>query len=417
MSATASGRAPHTRAPYANGRARRAEILTGTLRLLARDGYGGLSMRRIAAESGLTPPGLSRHFAGKDQILAALLQRLVDETETWMERHRVDVADPDDLLRLARFNDSRPGYAALFSSLAGAASDSGHPAHPVFRRQYDLLPGALREAMARLLTPTGRADRAADEAVRVVAAWDGLQLQSQYEPAISVPTELACHFALLRGEPAVHRVSAGPPLSRSRYLDATREDDTGYLPGRERRAEIVDMALQLFARDGYHAVSLKQIASRTGIPKSSVLYHFPTKDALLQAVLAHRDATTIVSPSTPAGSPRQELLSLVDGAARNAATLGMVSTYAGLSCEGAVPGHPAHPYFVRRMRRVRGYFAALFRRIADADGLAPGRDPEHEAIWLIALWDGLQLQWLYSPERVDIPGHLHAHLTSLLTRP
>jgi len=38
----------------------------------------------------------------------------------------------------------------------------------------------------------------------------------------------------------------------------------------------------------------------------------------------------------------------------------------------------------------------------------------HEATWLIAMWDGLQYQWLYDRERLDIATHLRAHLDDVL---
>ncbi|MCM3778164.1 hypothetical protein [Microbacterium hydrocarbonoxydans] len=38
------------------------------------------------------------------------------------------------------------------------------------------------------------------------------------------------------------------------------------------------------------------------------------------------------------------------------------------------------------------------------------RHPEHEAVWLVALWDGLQYQWLHDRDAVDMAAHLRAHL-------
>ncbi len=58
---------------------------------------------------------------------------------------------------------------------------------------------------------------------------------------------------------------------------------------RSARAEIaqkiLDQATQLFAAHGFNAVSLADIATRVGIRKPSLLYHFRSKDTLRQAVL------------------------------------------------------------------------------------------------------------------------------------
>jgi hypothetical protein len=42
-------------------------------------------------------------------------------------------------------------------------------------------------------------------------------------------------------------------------------------------------------------------------------------------------------------------------------------------------------------------------------------DPERESTWFLALWDGLQFQWLYDPTAFDIADQLQAHADQLLT--
>lgn len=45
------------------------------------------------------------------------------------------------------------------------------------------------------------------------------------------------------------------------------------------------VAAQLFARHGYEGASLQAIAERVGVTKQTLLYHYPSKDALRRAVL------------------------------------------------------------------------------------------------------------------------------------
>jgi len=53
----------------------------------------------------------------------------------------------------------------------------------------------------------------------------------------------------------------------------------------ERRRAILDAAMRLFAQRGFGAVSLQEIADAAHTHKTTVLYHFATKETLQEAVL------------------------------------------------------------------------------------------------------------------------------------
>lgn len=46
------------------------------------------------------------------------------------------------------------------------------------------------------------------------------------------------------------------------------------------------VALEEFSTAGYHATSIQQIADRAGVSKATVLYHFASKEVLLESALA-----------------------------------------------------------------------------------------------------------------------------------
>ncbi len=56
--------------------------------------------------------------------------------------------------------------------------------------------------------------------------------------------------------------------------------------GQERRTTIVEEAIRQFGREGYKGASLDSISAVVGVRKQTLLYYFPTKDALLEACLA-----------------------------------------------------------------------------------------------------------------------------------
>jgi AcrR family transcriptional regulator len=56
--------------------------------------------------------------------------------------------------------------------------------------------------------------------------------------------------------------------------------------GEKRKTTLVEEAIRQFGREGYHGASLDQIATGVGVRKQTLLYYFPTKDALLEACLS-----------------------------------------------------------------------------------------------------------------------------------
>ncbi len=63
--------------------------------------------------------------------------------------------------------------------------------------------------------------------------------------------------------------------------DCTKENCT---PNCSTKTRILDAAVQLFARDGFHGTSLRTITSKAMVNLAAVNYHFGSKDALLKAV-------------------------------------------------------------------------------------------------------------------------------------
>ena len=53
-----------------------------------------------------------------------------------------------------------------------------------------------------------------------------------------------------------------------------------------RRAQIVDRAIDTIAELGFAQASVDQIARRVGVSKGVITYHFPTKDEIVDAVVA-----------------------------------------------------------------------------------------------------------------------------------
>ncbi|ALJ18691.1 TetR/AcrR family transcriptional regulator [Microbacterium sp. No. 7] len=58
--------------------ARRDEIIDAALRCVARDGYRGTSIAAVIQESGLSAGAIYGHFSGKQELLVAVAERVLD---------------------------------------------------------------------------------------------------------------------------------------------------------------------------------------------------------------------------------------------------------------------------------------------------------------------------------------------------
>ena len=141
------------------------------------------------------------------------------------------------------------------------------------------------------------------------------------------------------------------------------------------------------------------VADECGVTVPGLLHHVGSKDGLLVAVLDHRDAAdadALIAELGPGAPPtgvdlRRLCAALVR---RNAGQPEIVRLFAVLEAESLAPGHPAHLYFAARQERTLAMFTALAVGISDRPGSL--------ARQVMALMDGLQIQWLRDPGGTDL---------------
>ena len=165
----------------------------------------------------------------------------------------------------------------------------------------------------------------------------------------------------------------------------------------------------MFATRGYHASSLREIAGGGG--------HQPLEPAApLRAArrnccsrcwsVATRHPSSGSSPAF-AATPFD---AIVAQAAANERIPGLIALYSVLSAE-VVHRRPSGPRLLPRpVRLAAGGYEAEFEELREAGRLRDGVDPAMAAASVIALWEGIQLQWLYAPERIHAADALRAYL-------
>lgn len=171
----------------------------------------------------------------------------------------------------------------------------------------------------------------------------------------------------------------------------------------ERRRAILDAAVEIFGKRGYASGSLQEIAERVGMTHAGVLHHFGSKHQLLLAVLVHRDATDVEDlegQRIPGGMAL--FRHLVATAVMNAGRPGIVQAFAVLSAEAVTDDHPGRAYFEERYVNLRAEVAAAFRVVCAERGIEDPATIDDASAAILAVMDGLQVQWLLAPTAVDL---------------
>jgi len=187
-----------------------------------------------------------------------------------------------------------------------------------------------------------------------------------------------------------------------------------YPKGQARRQQIVDAALAVFSRSGFHSGSLRDVAKRVGLTPAGVMHHFASKEELFTEVLRQRDERV----RSAAGDVNEDTLleQTRKVVAHNQSTRGLTSLYTIVSAEATDDEHPAHDFFVSRYAEGIEQSARILGE-AQRDGLLrDDLDVEHAARLITAVMDGLQQQWLLD-DRVDMVAVFDEFLRGYLGRP
>ena len=189
-----------------------------------------------------------------------------------------------------------------------------------------------------------------------------------------------------------------------------------YPKGVAKREELVSVALEVVAERGYNGATLREVSEAAGLSKTGVLHHFANKEELFTEVLSRRDELNLHAldaDSSPAGATLAD--TLATGLQRNAMVPGLVQLYSRLSADATDPENPAHSYFEERYVHGRNFIEDVVRQEKEQGLLAPSIDPRMFGVILLALSDGLQMQWMFNPE-LDMAAHMQ-HLFDTLAPP
>jgi AcrR family transcriptional regulator len=183
--------------------------------------------------------------------------------------------------------------------------------------------------------------------------------------------------------------------------------------GKARRQAIVDAAVTLFATNGYRGTSVAAVAEAAGVTDAGVLYHFKTKADLLLAVLLAHDERYAAMFRDGGGDDLGRARAWGEVMEEDVDLTALLVT---LSAEHLRDDSPTNAYFRARYEVVRSTYVAMFESAARAGIIRDDVDAEAEAIHLVALMDGLRLQWFFSDGAISIADALRRHVDLTLER-
>ena len=202
---------------------------------------------------------------------------------------------------------------------------------------------------------------------------------------------------------------------------ATTSGSANPRPETERkRKDILRAAIEIFGTKGSTNGTLADIAEQVGMTHAGVLHHFGSKQKLLLEVLEFRDQDDVahLADRHIPGGP-DLFMHLVRTMIRNATRPGIVQVYTVLSAESVTEEHPAKEFFQERYRVLRGEVDEAFRELCAQEDVTDPVAIDKASAAILAVMDGLQLQWLLDPTAIDLAAAsefgIQAIVNSVLT--
>jgi AcrR family transcriptional regulator len=187
-------------------------------------------------------------------------------------------------------------------------------------------------------------------------------------------------------------------MSKQRMPRRTQAERT-----KQRKEQVIQEAIHFFGQYGFHGAKLADIANAAGVTGPGLLHHFPSKEHLFMEVLTERDRLDRerFDPALQGeeGAPLNSLQELVE---HNETVPRLVQLFTVLVAESIDEHHPGHDFFRRRYQDMRDQTVEVLRKMQGRGEIRNDIPAEDLVIMLFAMMDGLQIQWLYELEKINM---------------
>ncbi len=172
-----------------------------------------------------------------------------------------------------------------------------------------------------------------------------------------------------------------------------------------RRRQILDAALDCFARHGFHGTTMQQIVRRSKLSPGAIYGYFPSKQAIVEAIADERHAgeRAIFSRAASSASLRAALSELSRSfLGRLESPLEQRQRKVGVQLWGEALRDPRVMRIVERgVAEPLEQLTALLKKARERGEIPRALDPEALARLLIAAFHGFVLQQAWDPD-VDL---------------
>jgi AcrR family transcriptional regulator len=170
------------------------------------------------------------------------------------------------------------------------------------------------------------------------------------------------------------------------------------LPAARRRQQLLDVALRVFAEQGFHPTSMNDLAEAAGVTKPVLYQHFPSKHALYASLLELElgQLTTDLEGAFDTAEGNQQRLRLGFGA-----YLGFVEAHEDAFRLLFTEGLGLDDTFQRRVDRFRSWVADRITAIISAEAGLPGPRARALAVAIVGMAESAASWWL--AERRPLP--------------
>ncbi|TAM74175.1 MAG: TetR/AcrR family transcriptional regulator [Chloroflexota bacterium] len=174
---------------------------------------------------------------------------------------------------------------------------------------------------------------------------------------------------------------------------------------RGRSDQILDAASRVFARRGFGAARMDDVASESGLSKGALYLYFRSKDQLIDALVGR-----IVSAETQrlhdsragGGSVADRLAAFGRAFAGELLALGPLAPVFPEVYARAMRHATVRAVFQRYLAGFRTELGALLSEGRASGELRPDFDPDQAALGVVGLMEGLALVWLVDREHIRI---------------